>query len=345
MGDEVADSRGFLEIKYQLLDILNFAESTSVSKFDLIDDEFFYSALSKAHFGSETYLGHGHSHNPIVAASKAFGESLERFLAFQYMNGKREMRPVIYRIECEKGMIRVFDDNVQTEMPPKSLQSSNGWALHFSRTTSIKNAVYEALERTSLQATFIAEGWKGFGPQGDFQIQGRDLRAWLTCRNFFGYYGGLFECNLLNSQGRTFGYFLHPDGHPYLWNRYVHSAFEALEPSIYMDNHSAYRPNPADAIAILQFELARRPEVEIFKHRSSVETFKMPKNLSASVYTFDLSKEFNIDFPLYLSWCFGGNTIPLILKSKLDHGGRLYLQEVLGNYGLNYDESYEVPVI
>ncbi|NJM09699.1 MAG: hypothetical protein HC883_02015 [Bdellovibrionaceae bacterium] len=317
--------------------------NSSVSKFDLPEGNHLYTAMSEVIFGDEVYFGHGHSTNAIIATSKAFGESLERLLAFKYMRDHAAFAPLVYQATYGQGALSIEPTSVNLEFPPKELESSNGWALHFSASKAIESAVNEVLERTILQSTYIAQGWSGFNHHTQISLQGRDLTVWLTKVTFFGMIGGIIKCKPRNLPGRTYGYFVHRENSQFVLEDYLHAAFEALEPALFFDSRPDYRPNPSDSIATAQFKFATQDEREnLLKETKQLQ---VPSKFHCHVLVFDIKSALDLEMPLYLAWCIGGDIVPLVLKSKMNSDCLSYFNQRLQNFGLSYDGSYEIPIL
>jgi len=340
---EIDLSRILLRTKSKLLSFLNAKDKNSISKFDLPQSEFIYTAMSEVTLRKESYFGHGQSANPIIASSRAFGEAIERVLAFKFMNDHSCFLPRTYKANCQRAQLSTSPTTIPAEFPPKELESSNGWAIHFTAEKAIEGAVTEAIERTILQSTFISDGWNGFREQSQFTLQGRRLTAWLSNHSFFGWEAGIIECEPLKLGGRTFGYFTHKAGSEFVWQDYAHSAFEALEPAIFLDSRPEYEPDPEDAIAVAQFEFATRD----FRRQNPDlrQALSIPTQFSCDILLFDMRQEMDLDIPLYLAWCLGGDAVPLILQSKITASGLSFINQKLHKYGLFYDGRYEIPVI
>ncbi len=342
VSDDIEQSRELLSAKPQIVDRLGAHEKSSISKFTVFTGIGLYSATSELTVDGSTYFGYGRSQSAIEAASKAFGEAIERAIAFRFMNGDRSIAFESCAAGVSGGQVFVTHPSSDMKLPPRGLNSSNGWAVQFTREASIKNSVIESLERTILQTTFLSVGWDGFRLQERFEVGGRVFSVWLTIDPAFGYYGGLIECTLLGYAGKTYGYFVHPEGVKFKLANHLHSVFEAFEPALFIDQNPTFRPNSQDLIALRQYEHATCGPPSI---RFEPRELRGSGTYRVATIILSLAEFFGLSTQLFASWAYGGNSVPL-LAAKVSGGDvEPYIRSRLDSYGLADRWNVEVQIV
>lgn len=337
----VERSKELLLAKKKIIANINGTEASAISRFDFQNQSIF-SASSELVVAGENFLGHGRSPSPIIAASKAFGENLERY--FSLGPEKLGKNNIDFKGVCYNGSVIEFIPALADQVPPESLFNSNGWAFHFTREAALRGALNELVERTILQLAFLSRGWSGFEALQDIEIQSRNITFYQSRIGLFGCRGIIAACDLSNHAGRTFGYGIQRQGDKFKPMAFINAIFEALEPAIFLDENPDFIPSPFDPISVEQVRMAKAPAEDLMRSFEGEEPRSI-RSLVANTSILDLSKRLNLDFPLYLAWAVGGNSIPLIIPAVLDERGARYLESKLGKYGVEYQQHEYFPII
>lgn len=292
---------------------------------------------------AQEIIGSGHSTNRLTASSKAIGEALERIFAGLFFSNFQSRSFDVLKLSVENRRARVVGKG-QAILPPHSLQTSNGWSLHFTQAGAIKNALGEAIERSILQKAFLLSGWNGFEKVASSQIDGRQVDYLISHQAEFGFRGGITRVSLKQGSGQSFGYFIQRDDAKLDTGRLFHATMEAFEPAAFFDSHPDYRPCPLDELSVLQYRFAsgqipQGPRFAIAKS-ASLDT------LEVNCVVMDCNRFVDIGFPLYVAYVFGGNLLPLIISSRLDAPGSQYLDSVFNYNDIPVENRhYETPII
>ena len=302
-----------------------------------------FSANCIAKNNTHEIIGSGHSTNRLTASSKAIGETLERIFAGLFFSEFKSESFDVLNLSIENGKARVMSEG-QATLPPRSLQSSNGWSLHFTQTGAIKNALTEAIERSILQKAFLLSGWNGFEKVASSEFDGRQVDYLLSKQSEFGFKGGITRVTLKQKSGKSFGYFVQRADAQMDLSNLFHATMEAFEPAAFFDAHPDYQPCPTDELSVLQYRFASGQIPQ--GPQSAPSNSRRIDALKVNCVVMDCNRFVNIGFPLYVAYVFGENLLPLIIPSRLDANGRQYLESVFNLNDIPIENRhYETPII
>lgn len=255
---------------------------------------------------------HGRSQNRKLAAVKAAAECIERKFLTEFY-------------------IELGDD----ETIPRSLRTSNGWAIHRTLDEAKNAALSEAKERHLLLKSFFTFGWNGFHLVQKIESEGTDLYFLLTRFRLENYASGIVVAKSKKHSGVSFGYCFGPTDSAASSQFWEPAIYEAIDKTIVLNG----RPIDLSAdpkswlLAEIKYYLENPFDISVLKnenlpiHETSLE--------KPSIRHFDLSKKFGLNFPLFASFAFGGNYIPLFCNSRLTENDRQYVDRILRANGLS----------
>lgn len=262
---------------------------------------------------NEQYTCMGYSDSLREALIKAYMEGIERVTSFEIMT-ERSL-PVI-----------------------PSVQNSNGWASHFDPFSSKKNAMNESLERHTLLYNFLKNSWSGFYRAGSGRWKNFEYETLISYENIPNHCSGMILVKLPTMKGFTCGYFIYHknDEHEHIENRKNHAILEALTPALALEGHFLKYKKMAesgDLIARYRIHYANQP-YPVIPEKDSARIREI-KNIHPHSLTLDVSQRVNAPIPLYSSFSYGDDLIPLCFSQKSKKITRIAANRIAENHNLN----------
>ncbi len=227
---------------------------------------------------------------------------------------------------------------------PKVLQTSNGFAVHFSEEQAHQAATCEAIERHLLQYSFLKDGWGGFKLTNQRVIGDELLTAVTTKYSINGFRAGMVLATSPRFPGISFGYFADQSHIIESSRRWSHAAFEALdkiEPFISLgESKNSMNLTPIDQ-GILKWMMEPQENIT-FPKTGFVQS--LPTS-SVEVKTFDLSQRWNLDFPLFGAYGHSAGLLPLIVVDRLREDDSKLILDILGRFDLPNRVPERNPVL
>ncbi len=274
--------------------------------------EYFHFATLLHRNDGGTFGGFGSDQSRKLAALKSAAESIERLEMLEYFGSSK----------C----------NI-----PKAFHTSNGWAVQSSLEVANEKAFSEALERHLLLKSFFSRGWSGFNCIQ--KIEGPEVDLYLLTTQFS--HGGHMAAMVIAKshlyRGVSFGYGLgrvDQMSQAVFWQSAI---YEAVDKILVLAGRD---PKPSSKNWI-------REEIEFYLTNnfdfSILPQIRKPSYVECVVgevhfETIDLSKKYNLQFPLFASFASGSGLIPLFTKSMLDSDEIRYLENILAANNI-----FEVP--
>lgn len=272
-----------------------------------------FSTLNKTHPLNKLISGFGSHQNRKVAALKCAAETLERTEMLEY-----------------------FSTDLST---PAQLQTSNGWAVHGSKSQAQYKAFSEALERHLLLKSFFLHGWDGFKLVQ--KIETDTMTIFLNVGKY-AYQGQVPILVAIKSKkfaGVSFGYGLGELDQMNSSDFWTSAIFEACDRVLISVAGVKAAPTNNWIREELHYFLNTPFDFLVFRENSDPLFFELEKNLiSTEIVTLDLNKKNNLGFPLYAAFASCGNLIPLFTKKNLDPKTLAYLAPTL-----NAHQIFEIP--
>ncbi len=317
-----------------------FSLSVYENKVQFKEKSFYRYSVQGTSTSGKTFSGFGRSQNQITAAIIAVMETLERFICKSVL--KSESIEPNFGVIIHNGNIS-FTEAIKSEelgLPTEGFHSSNGWALHFNARAAAESAVREALERHILLSTYIESEWDGFSFSEAVQYENRRLIPAMANNTCGGFAAGMVLTKGSESKGSTFGYlcdkFAGFNVSP-RWANAFHESFEQWE-----DLKKGQKSKMLSLIESTQWHYF---ENKITESQPQAWTPKIQLDVAqTNLLVFDLQKVLSTPFPLFASFAFGGDLLPLALKQKLSSQELMNFESKLKRLGI-YNSLPEVHPI
>lgn len=227
---------------------------------------------------------------------------------------------------------------------PKALQTSNGFAVHFSPDQAFKAASSEAVERHLLQYSFFKDGWNGFELISKKSIGEESLTFAVSRYAINGFKAGIVIVTSRLFPGVSFGYFADQsdqiDSSP-RWSHAVSEAVDKIEPFLKLSQSSkAVNLMPIEQ-GILNWMMKPQDNMDLteggFAHSLPAASIK--------TQTFDLSERWGLDFPLYGAYSFSEELLPLIVVDRIKQDDSKLILETLKKFDLPAQIPERNPVL
>lgn len=265
--------------------------------------------------------GHGADRDRRIAAQKCVAEALER-----------------------RFMIQFFTQNShRPDLPPGSLRSSNGWAVHHCEQDALERAKREATERHLLLLSFFKFGWNGFHLQERRHTKDLDLNflkaRFVTDR----YAAGMVIAKTPNYPGASFGYCVGERTQSQDYAFWEPAILEASGKILQLGGRAPDAPKDHDWMAREEKYFLENPlMVESLDLNGQAETLETP--CASYAETFNL--EGDLGFPFWAAFAWGGDLIPLNHVSALGSLESQYLAPILFGHNLTIRDLPErCPII
>lgn len=311
--------------------------------------DFFGKKIYRAEVRHKQYsdrVGIGRDTDSKLAFIKAYSEVLERSFATQIYQQSTVMN--VARWIVSNGQLTIeSSDSVERSLPPPGLLSSNGWATHFSPEAAARNAIVEALERSILISTYCRSGWQGFHKSRAVQYDGLTFESVISNVEVGGFSSGMVIGKSQKHPGSTFGFLCEKNLRVRESQRWIHAFLEAYEPLAVFERFSSQDIKAKTdqrnwfAKTQLSFLIDKcAPEIP----ELSFDTLKIP-SASGFIRVFDLSKHWQLPFPYFAAFAFGGSLVPLYMNDHLEDLEREYLSAALNQVPGVLGIPHEHPII
>jgi hypothetical protein len=227
---------------------------------------------------------------------------------------------------------------------PKVLQTSNGFAVHFSQDQANQAATNEAIERHLLQYSYLKDGWQGFelihrktiGDESLMFVQSRyeinNLRAGMviaTSKRFPGVSFGYFadQSNKIESSRR--------------WSHAISEALDKIEPFLNLARSRKTANLMPIEQGILDWMMRPQEKMAFSEYRSA----RSLPDVAIEYKDFDLAERWNLDFPLFGSYCYSPGVLPLLVVDRIKQEGPEFILDILQKFDLPRQLPERNPVL
>ena len=284
------------------------------------------------------FQGIGRSENRLTAVSKAFGEALERIVAFDVM--REDLEPS-HSVTITNGdtLIKRFNDKQPVCILPKELRTSNGWAIHFDVNIAIRSSIFESIERHILLLTFLKDNWSGFYYNDSPSFQGINLRSLLSKYSIGGFSAGMCLSQTNGHGGITMGYLSDSTKNIATSEGWKKSFFESVEQALHFKMKKA-EPDPR-AVEYGYRDIEKNQLYYLVNNYDHNENTAFENLVSTSITSifdvantnlmvFDVQKKMGLNFPMFAAYTFGGDMIPLFFSEASNNfDARSYILAVI----------------
>ena len=289
-----------------------------------------YFQFTSAFEGTHGKRMHAFGCSPVreTAAVKCAAEAIERKFMDEFYQS-----PGTHAPDSSIEMAPYPSRSLKTEnlsIPPKGMQTSNGWAVHSSRDRASSAASLEAMERHLLIKSFYRWGWQGF--RFVQEMQSDEMRLFfLTSRlTSAGHIAGIIAAKSPLYPGVAFGYCAGKVDRVQDTLFWQSALFEAVSRIQSLGGRTIEIREPSNAWlqGEAKYYLETPFDLELLQQGAG-QAQEEEGTPSCVVNTFDLARSWKLDFPLAAAFCWGGNLIPLCNQALLDETGRKYFESTL----------------
>ncbi len=304
-----------------------------------------FSRVTVAIKSEESHLngvsGCGRNQDLTSALSKAYGECLERKVAYEAQN-ERDFSSH-HQLEWNTSEILIRPATKKAAMPPKKIRTTNGWAVHFNRDEAIRNALNEAIERHLLLLSYFKYGWSGFEIADPIEWDGLRIFSMAARCSMPPFRAGLVATKSKNLPGYTFGYFCDFDEHFSNSGKWIHAMMEAFEPAKYYEDKSPLNVkeklsavlDPMDRTQIKylldQTDLTR---LCYPNDGSQFLVYNSPTDIASNLAVVNVGARMKLGVEFYAAFVYGGALIPLVFKDHMDTESRGYVEQILSKHSI-----------
>ncbi len=286
--------------------------------------------------------GVGRSFSPHLSRQKAIGELIERLVMTTVLREQNYLK--VHEAEVTTGSLLV--GKIRNDFPkiPPGLCNSSGWAYYPNLAGAIKNAYFEAAERTILQASFFQHGWKGFSCVSVDEFYGFKVAS-LVANKCLGEIGaGIVVFKLLKQGGVTLGYIADRKSNLTKSSRWLQALAVGFEPAVAFENLGRASKLLDDPLAKIQSRYALKGSLsrslrwagrEAPKRYSKIESKSGAVNLNLVAFKI-LKGNKTIG---YVACCMAGDLLPLLLPELIGPLEKRFLAKT----SLWRNGKFEVP--
>lgn len=281
----------------------------------------------------------GRGATKLQAATRCIGEWLERKAAFEFFeNISHSFTAYAVSIGSSGGL---SISNEKSELPPLPMEfwTTNGWAIHTEKSISVESSFLEALERSLLVSSFLHWGWDGFILAEKTSVDGVDFSSCVSRYRTEHYSAGFSICRDPVTQGLSFGHFADKNELVLQSPKWAQALYESMD-KLGTDLERAQINDPLAIDA--EWYLKNKIDLNLADSQTEQEKIKFS---SCFLHTEDLSKKWNLPFPLFSSFVFGGDLMPLFIPRELTEEGHAYLSKLSNSLGFAAIIPERIPVL
>ena len=227
---------------------------------------------------------------------------------------------------------------------PRALQTSNGFAIHFSEEQAVLGASLEVIERHLLQYSFFKTGWSGFEFIKKVQIGEETLTFVGSKYSINDLRAGMVLTTSKRFPGISFGYFAGKSDQFATSTRWSHAVFEAtdkIEPFLKLAKSNAPQELMPIEQGILNWMMTPH-EPPQFVEGGFVQALSNPV---MKIETFNLSDRWNLDFPLYGAYSWSEELIPLLIMDRFKEADSELIRGIFDKFDLSSRNPGRNPVL
>lgn len=275
----------------------------------------------------------------LQAATRCIGEWLERKAAFEFFRSQADSVETRILSTDAGSEILISSAVEESSSLPMEFWTTNGWAVHTNQNISVKNGLYEALERSLLISSFLRWGWQGFIEIGKASVDGMNIRSCLSRYKTDHLSAGFAICADPVTQGLSFGHFCENTDLILQSLKWAQALYEAMDKfDADLDHIMSRDPLAADAV----WYLKNAVDFKLSDDKTEQEKFKFT---SCRLHSINLTKKWDLPFPLFASFVFGGDLMPLFVPRELTDDGRRFVIHLANSLGFDPVIPERMPVL
>lgn len=312
------------------------------SDLKISDQKFFRFSISSTDTDGNHYHGFGRSKDRLRAASTAAGEVIERYVAKKVLKSSEPFLTK-HHVNIQDTEIFVTGSDQAMPLPSPGFHSSNGWAVQFSLKKVVENSVLEALERHTLLYSYLNSGWNGFRRDSQVPFKNQMLTPYVSRFSFGGFGAGIVATEGSEFPGRTFGYLCEDAATINGSQKWLNAFFESYGQWEMLSLNNAQTQNE-NLLAQYQKHFLTTPHQCEISNPIAAQR-KESSKIKANILLLDLKNALELPVPLYASYTFGGDLIPLFFRQKLSNTETESLQKILRRWSLSVSLPEYHPVL
>lgn len=275
----------------------------------------------------------------MQAATRCIGEWLERKAAFDFFENISNGFTVHAVTVGPNDKISISTEENSHSPLPMEFWTTNGWAIHTEKEISIENSFMEALERSLLVSSFLRWGWSGFILAGQTSVDGMDFYSCVSRYKTEEHSAGFSICRDPVNHGLSFGHFAERNDVVLQSPKWAQALYESMDKfGTDLEKTQISDPLALDA----EWYLKNKIELDLADSHTKQEKIKFS---SCFLRTEDLAHKWDLPFPLYSSFVFGGDLMPLFLPRELSEEGRIYIAKLSESLGFDPVIPERMPVL
>lgn len=275
----------------------------------------------------------------LQAATRCVGEWLERKAAFEFFGDASGSFKAHAVSISSSGSLEISERKSELPPLPMDFWTTNGWAVHTDQNSSLESSFLEAVERSLLVSSFLRWGWNGFILAGQTSVDGMDFSSSLSRYKTENYSAGFSICSDPVTQGLSFGHFAEKNEVILQSPKWAQALYESMDKL----GTDLERVQINDPLAIdAEWYLKNKIDLSLVDSHTEQETIKLA---SCFLHTEDLSKKWSLPFPLFSSFVFGGDLMPLFTPKELTHEGHAYIAKLCDSLGFTPVIPERMPVL
>lgn len=299
--------------------------------------------------------GVGRAKDETQALSKALGEAVERIIALEIMEkGIKGYSTVIKKPENISFSSDI--DSVEKYHIPKSFRSSNGWAVHFSKEKALANSMLEAVERHILLYSYLKDNWSAFYPTKAYSYDNFPIKSLFSKYSFGGFVAGMCLVKNKVHPGVTMGYLCDEIPNIESSSYWEKAFFEAFEPALAYSEQKEIDIENTKSMGYYHIKqsqnhyLSNEAPISFDETNRDIDTLQSNHilecgDIKCNQVVYNVSSKFNLSFPFYIAYTYGGNLIPLFFSNKMEKEDKDTLYRVLEYHKLKREMPRHHPVL
>ncbi len=274
----------------------------------------------------------------LQAATRCIGEWLERKAVFEFFRSSSDTILAINIRVHENGDL-ISKGEIETPLLPMEFWTTNGWAIHTDLKQAQESALAEALERSLLMSSFLRWGWQGLIEINRLSVDQIEFQSCISRYKTDQFSAGFAISRNLDAPGLSFGHFSEKSDRILQSPKWTQALYESA------DKFEAHldRDQIKDPIAVdVEWYMKHGDRIDLADDKTLQEKFKFS---SFCLHVENLAAKWNLPFPLYSAFAFGGDLMPLFLPRELSSSGRDLVTSIGKSLGFEAVIPKRTPIL
>lgn len=274
----------------------------------------------------------------LEAATRCIGEWLERKAVFEFFRSSSETVPA-KNIQVHENGDLISIGEVETTLLPMEFWTTNGWAIHTDLNKAQESAVAEALERSLLMSSFLRWGWQGLVEINRMSVDQIEFHSCISRYKTEQFSAGFAISRNMGAPGISFGHFSEKTDRILQTPKWTHALYEAADKfEARLDRNQIKDPIAVD----VKWYMVHGDRLDLADDKTAQEKIKFS---NFSLHVEDIAVKWNLPFPLYSAFAFGGDLMPLFLPRELSDSGRELVLSIGKSLGFKAVIPERTPIL